>query len=333
LGRFVVEHEGFITIWSARVMGAAWKYRLLIALGCLWVCVHACSVEMAGNGEGSFDLARLGPISLDDMAVIPALTGWIICDYDVKNERLLAVNYKSMEIAISAKDSAWKPEVIRGFDGDKIRVWPLGFLSSRETAIVYYEDKREGFREEIDLKTKTVISSDKIIKGYNTSFFVGPNGLAADKERLAEDIFKEEGLGRVICFVRADLTKLLGLNADGKLFSLDLETERLRQIDQGVYSEGGGEFLPRWAGLEDLVTYFKRDKSSDVMELYVANTQGVSKRVYSTALGDKKSICFVSFFVASPIEGWGTLVGVKEQSFYTARFRLEYGDRYAEEEF
>ena len=115
------------------------------------------------------------------------------------------------------------------------------------------------------------------------------------------------------------------------MFSLDLETKILRQIDQDVYLEGHGEFLPRWAGFQDLVTYFKRDESSDVMELYVANTRGVSKRVYSTALGDEKSICFVTFFVASPVEAWGTLVGVKEQSIYTARIRLEYLDRDAQE--
>ena len=147
------------------------KYRLLLVLLCFWLFVHACSPKIVVSDkievcrEKPFALEKLAPLSLDNLTVIPALNGWVICDYDAKHERLLAIKPWTNKVAISTKDSAWKLDVIRDFDSDEFRILSLGFLSSKGTAIVYYESERRADplrREEIDLKTKTVISIDKI---------------------------------------------------------------------------------------------------------------------------------------------------------------------------
>lgn len=278
------------------------------------------------TAKPSFPLNNLARISLDKITIIPALNGWVLCDADARNEQLLVMDLKAKKIAISTKGFGWKPRVLRKLDSDVVMLLPLGFFSPKGTAVVYYEvgkDKKR-VREEIDLNTGAVISSENLLfSDWSMSVFVGPLPLTM-KKGLAKAMFREHGLGKVICFTHTDPSRLLVYDFD-ELFYLDLEAKRLQKIDEHVYSEGRGEFLPHWAGYQDLVTYFKRvGDPSDTMELYVANTGGISKCIYATSLKEQESTYIYNLFIASPNEAWTTLFRVKEQVWIVARVGLEY---------
>jgi hypothetical protein len=175
------------------------------------------------------------------------------------------------------------------------------------------------------LNTAAVISSENLFDEYDSPGFIGPVPLTANQQTLAEGFFKEHRLGSLICLTHTDPKRLLVHNRDKELYYLDLEAKRLQKIDENVYAEGNAEFVPRWAGYQDLVTYFKRPERdpSDTLELYLANTRGTSKCIFSISLRDKQATRVFNLFIASPKEAWATLVSPKPQTPLPAKIKLE----------
>lgn len=288
--------------------------------------------ELVGK---SLDISGMLPISLDMIKRFPALEtiagavnsryqsgylGWLLLARD--ESHLLVMDNSSLEMAVVKTPIVGSKLDRVSVKGLTAGLYGTFFCQRGKDLLVYsYNDESDrSILEKLDWNMGT-LARFELDRGDN--YIVAPFMVNNETRIRIKELLGESWTDYAIS-IHSDCKKALACSWGGELFYLDSVNGKINKIDDNVYVNPDDPLSPRWAGFQDLITYIKKqDKHPNTPELYVANTQGISKCIYRPSLSNDKIPYFINFFITSSKEAWATLV-TEEKHLSIVKVKLEF---------